>query len=385
MKTRNTTAKWLESQQTWRVRVRKNGQTKSFYSNKKGRKGQRECNLKADLWLNSNVIESSVLVKDFSRKYLDWKKERVSTSRYNNLKAYFNKTINDIIGNKRVSNLTEQDLQTVLDFMFKSGYSYAYTYALKNTLEELIKFARKNGITDLRPEFLEVQRRAKKEIRGTFTEEDLKILFSEDTTKCYGVEDKDIFINSYRFLALTGLRRGEMLGLKWSDIEQIPSITDQGAKTIVILHIERSINEYKEITSGKTDNTQRDIPLTDSAIQVLNEQGKMLRKLHITSEYIFCDRYGETPSPSYYSQRFKKYCEYHNLSRHKVHELRHTFISFNKDTMTLSQLKNCVGHSPRMETIATYGHALKSDLAVIRNELENSLLNDIFRQKMTAN
>ena len=379
--TRTTTAIWIPSKKKWRIRVRKDGQTKAFSSSKEGRKGQRECNAKADKWLKSNVIESTVKVEDFSKKYLEWKKDRVATSRFHNLESYFNKTINHVIGKKKVSKLTEQDLQNVLDYMRRNGYSYTYTVQLKNTLEEFVKFARKNGISDLRPEFLEVMKNEKSESRGTFSEEDMKKLFSVDTYIYRGKEEKDIFINSYRFLALTGLRRGEMLGLKWTDLEEIPTLTEDGAKVITVLHVQRAINEYLEITRGKTENTNREIPLTDAAIQVLEAQKQLLDELGITCEFIFCNKYGMTPNPNYYSQRFKKYCEYHNLTRHKVHELRHTFISFNKE-MSLSQLKNCVGHSPRMETIATYGHALKSDLTVIRNELEKSKLTDLFKENV---
>lgn len=372
--------KWNPKQKRWRIRVSKDGEIRAFYSSKEGKAGERECITKAYKWLNSDVIESKILVKDFSLKYLKWKSDRVGTSRINNLSAYFNKIINKHIGKKRVSKLTEQDLQRVLDKMMKQGYSYSYTVQLKNALEEFIKFARKTGITDLRPEFLEVLHKDRKEDRGTFTEDDMRTLFSEDTISYYGKEVRDIFIYSYRFLALSGLRRGEMLGLKWKDIQEIPTISENGIEILKTIHVERAINEYKETTRGKTDNTEREIPITSALIKVLESQKELMSEYGIKSDYIFCDRYGETPHPNYYSQRFKKYCETYNLSRHKVHELRHTFISFNKDTMTLSQLKNCVGHSPKMETIATYGHALKSDLTVIKNELENSKLNEIFKQ-----
>ena len=64
-KERTNTAKWSESRKLWRIDVQRDGVQKSFYSSVPGRKGQRECNAKADRWLDQGK-KSDARIKDLA-------------------------------------------------------------------------------------------------------------------------------------------------------------------------------------------------------------------------------------------------------------------------------------------------------------------------------
>lgn len=354
---RVSTAKWNEKKQSWQINVQKDGVRKSFYSGTKGRNGQRECNRKADDWLDDNITNQNVKVLNLSQDYLEEKQLNVGTSRYKNLQSIFNKWINSYLGKKKVANLSEQDLQDVLNEMYKKDMSYKRIQETKIAMCDFIKFARKNNITRLFPENLTVNKNAKKGTRNILNTDDINILFESDKTMKFEKEIKDEYINIYRFLVLTGLRRGELLGLKWSDIYN---------NTI---HIKRSVNEYKEVTEGKTENAQRKVPLTPLAKEVLEN----VQKNPHHTKYIFnFDDLSFVPSSITF--RFKIYAEYNKLSAHKIHELRHTFISLTDNHLPLNTLKNIVGHSKSMNTVGVYGHETDGEF-----EKANIIINDKFK------
>ena len=70
----------------------------------------------------------------------------------------------------------------------------------------------------------------------------------------------DDYINAYRFQLLTGLRPGELLGLRWADIK---------GGTV---YISRAVNILGEETQGKNQNAIRAFALSERARAVLDEQ-----------------------------------------------------------------------------------------------------------------
>ena len=348
---RINTATWLPKYNRWQIKVQKDGVRKTFYCSIPGRKGMRECHRKADQWLDENIVSSNLKVKELAAMYLEEKSLSVQTSRYKNIRGHLNKWIVPAIANKRIANLSEQDLQNILNDMYKQGKAKRTIQAVMETMSDFVKFARKNNLTKLYPENLTVNRLAK----GTKQKQsmdlaDLKILFSSDKTIKFGREVKDEWIYAYRFLALTGLRRGEMLGLKWEDVKEHT------------IEIKRAVNEYKEVTKGKTENAIRSIPITRKMQEVLEQ-------IPHRSEWIFWNGC----RPYTFSNRFRIYANYNGLSISTVHELRHTFITIYDDVLPINTVKSIVGHSKSMRTVETYGHVTQSQMESAKEILDKKM------------
>lgn len=355
MYTRTNTAKWLPKYNRWQIKVQKDGVRRTFTCPVPGRKGQIECNRKADTWLHQGIVNERTRVVDLYESFIKEKSIHVGTSRLNNIRSYFKARIFPYIGRQRVSALTEQDLQDILNDMYLKGYSFHTISDTKSMLVEFIRFARKNNLTTMTPENLFVSKKASRGIKKILQPEDLTILFTEDTTMMYGKIISDPLIHAYRLLVVTGLRRGELLGLKWSDIRE---------HTITI---KRSINEYGEVTEGKTENSQRTIPLTDLAQAILD-------KIPHIDDYVF----GREFNPPYLLSRYKVYAEFHDLSARTLHELRHTFISMVDSDMPLNVLKDVVGHSDTMNTVTQYGHVVNGEI-----EKAGDIINEKFQKWVT--
>lgn len=68
---RTNTATWYESQRRWQIKVQKNGIRKTFYSGVTGKAGQRECNAKADAWLDDGVENPNAKLSRLTAEYLE--------------------------------------------------------------------------------------------------------------------------------------------------------------------------------------------------------------------------------------------------------------------------------------------------------------------------
>ena len=146
----------------------------------------------------------------------------------------------------------------------------------------------------------------------------------------------------------TGLRRGELCGLKWRDFD-----SETGT-----LNVRRTIHMKKGggLSEGdtKTYAGMRAILLPKSTVQLLRE-----RKRAALTEWIFPDPLKpENPThPGGAYRRLKKLLEEAGLPNIRFHDLRHTFathaLAGGVDAKTLSGI---LGHTKASFTLDTYAH-----------------------------
>lgn len=159
--------------------------------------------------------------------------------------------------------------------------------------------------------------------------------------------NEEWYICLWRWLLCTGMRPGEALGLRWSDI-------DNGVVTI-----KQSINYRGRTTEGKNDNARRSFALNSILEGILTDQKN--RTWRLNSEYIFCNHAGKSA---------KQTDAIHSWNRIRAdlgtkaspYSLRHTFISYMAMDMPEESLKKLVGHSTSMDTYGVYGHAVNGDM-----------------------
>lgn len=364
---RTNTAVWMEKYNRWQIKVQKDGLRKTFYSSTPGRTGQREANAKADAWLDENVINTRLNVEKTTAEYIEQLKLTTSKSHYIQYEYYINNWINPKIGRLKIEALNEQHLQSIINFAYNKGLSKKTLQNIKGCMASWLKFCRMNKYTTLFPENLSIPKGAATKGKAILQPEDVKKLFLSDVTLRKGSEQYDIYINAYRFQVLTGMRPGEIIGLKWSDIK---------GKDV---NLKRSINVYGEVTKGKNDNARRSFQLTDFSQQVLNDQKEMLKQNGITSNFVFPNEYGDNVAEKTYYQRWRKYRDYNKLSaKTTLYELRHTFVSITK-SLPEGYLKQLVGHSKDMDTYGVYSHEMGSDkdtAAKMIQDIFEGLIND---------
>ena len=217
---------------------------------------------------------------------------------------------------------------------------------IKATISSFIKFCRKTGATTMLCENLSIPKGARYRGKKVLIPKDLKTLFSSDTTIHRGKLVKDSLINAYRLQVVSGLRPGELLGLKWDDV------------TPTTIYIKRSRNKYNDITDGKNENAIRAIGMNDYMMDILESQ----KRCGNNSEFIF------DVSQKAYRDAFKRFCEANNMQYVTPYELRHTFVSIVKQ-LPIGDVKEIVGHSKNMDTFGIYGHEMAGDRERVSKEV----------------
>ena len=160
-------------------------------------------------------------------------------------------------------------------------------------------------------------------------------------------EAKDSGVFALYYIDLTtGLRRGELLGLKWSDID-----LEKGD-----LRVQRQIGRIdgKIIEMPlKTKNAYRTLPLSADAISVLMQQ----RRKTGNSEWVFPSPTGGPMSPDSVLHMLQRVLKRAGLPRIRFHDLRHTFATMAlQNGVDVKTVSSMLGHYSAGFTLDTYAH-----------------------------
>lgn len=347
MARRTNTAVWEEKHSRWRIAVQKDGVRKQFYSSTPGRTGQREANAKADAWLEDGIAVKASRVEQAGKLWLASVELTTSHTNYRPRESRWRVWVLPVIGQKRVTALTDQDLQNVVDHAQAGGLSRKTLQSLAGDLTAFCKYCRKAKLSTFRPEDVVIPAGARLKGKKVLQPDALAKLFQVDTTLYYRKRIQDPYINAYRFQVLTGLRPGELLGLRWADIR---------GNTV---QVSRSINIEGTETKGKNQNAVRAFALSDRARAVLEQQ----RQITGSKDSVF-----DLVSEAYYYKRWQVYCRANGIPPLSVYELRHSFVSVIK-SLPAGEVKTLVGHSQNMDTFGVYAHTLTGDAAATAQDV----------------
>lgn len=378
IKERTNEAKWLEKEGRWYIQIMRGGILRRFYSTIPGRKGKIDAEKQADEWIASGLRDGSVKIDDLFARFIgDMRKNDLYTTQY---AGYGRLYILPEIGDRRIGTIREQDLQEILTNQYLRGLSKHTLQNIRGCISSFMRFCRASGYTDLRPELLRVNKKAPCGKKRSMQPDELRILFSSEDTLLYKKKIFDWYIYAYRFLVTTGMRPGEMCGLRWQDISEDGTVS-----------ICESYNNDRQMTTGKNENARRTFSLNEEAIRALEGQKRLLKEMSIVSPWVFPRQIdGEISTQQKILRSFHKFCEYHMIPHTTLYELRHTYVSVNKE-MPTELLKSQVGHSESMRTLDVYGHELKGErerAAAYSTEAFRSILgNDLpeTREKPTTN
>ena len=174
---------------------------------------------------------------------------------------------------------------------------------------------------------------------------------------------------AFRLGALFGLRRSEVLALRWDDV-------DVEAKSLRIDESLVATNEGPAWSNAKNERSRRVIPLDDDTVRALTRRRaeQAAERLAAGSEWedndlIIATRTGRLVLPRSYDRALATIVDNAGLPRLTSHGLRHTaathMVQGARDVGELRAIADLLGHSPEM-LMNTYAHVLpQSQTAVV--------------------
>ncbi|MEU3014712.1 tyrosine-type recombinase/integrase [Nocardia asteroides] len=166
------------------------------------------------------------------------------------------------------------------------------------------------------------------------------------------------------FLALCGLRRGEIGGLRWSGV-------DFKAKTITV-HIGRAAAGGKAVEDDpKTEASERTLPMDDEMVDVLRRARRrqaadklQLGKAYQDLGYVACNEDGTPFHPDTLTHKWAKAARAAGVRHIRLHDARHTCgTTMHLRKVPMAVIAAWLGHADASVTARIYAHSQADALA----------------------
>lgn len=322
----------------------------------------KELQAKVNGVIDLKLTKTKLKVDEWFTKWLTYIEALRKPATYNQYRDIYKKHIKPAIGNRKLSTVQPNDIQDVILMMNKkttktrkkvkgkweevdTGKTLS-TWTMKHA-RKIMNIAFEKAVKDKLIPINPVQdiEIPKKQAKPR------KTLNSEELTKLYRELERSRWIWSAKFMLVTGVRRGELLALRWSDIDMVN-------KRITI----DESNSSTGLDDTKSSKVHY-VPLSKLMQKYLEGQKQMLKdennpileneKLKKT-DLIFPNKNGIMLQPGSYYTMLSRYAADAEIKANP-HALRHTFVYMNRKKLSLKEIQNILGHDESTTTLDIYG------------------------------
>ena len=307
-----------------------------------------------DLWKND---EDNPTIKELFDSWNTWKlnSSKIEKATYDRITFLYNRHF-DIFGKKRIKSVSPEEFEEFLEKEVEREHLTSKSFSnLKSLTRGILKFAKKRGYISFNVDamlseidvsdkaFLKIVKEDKAEV---FNEEELYDL----TT--YLKDNLDIKNQAILLMRVTGMRVGEIVGLKPCDI----------GKDYIFVHR----TETRSIDDGKVSYVVRNFPKTNASIRsvVIPREYEwlltLLRKGSEDDQFVFMEK-GKRLTGESVRDRLIRICNKLEIFRKTPHKLRKTYISMLLDSgIDTRTIMDQVGHADIAISEAYYHRNRKS-------------------------
>ncbi len=340
------------------------------------RRAEEKCKeLLAEWEKKLSLNNSEQLFTDFLKEWLEHHRHNIASTSY---AEYFNIVHKIVIPyfqehekGLTLFNLEPRHIQNFYSYRMREHNTGAKTVVKYNAvIHKALDFAVKMKRIEENPaEIVELPKMAEHRA-DYYSAEELKMLLEKS--------EGTLLEPVVKLAVWFGLRRGEIIGLRWSSI-------DFDAK---ILSVTGTIKDKTESgthafysDTAKTKSSIRSFPMDDemvSYLQNLKAQQDKRRKMkaynHNWDDFVCVKNNGDLIRPGYVSMTFPKLCEECGLRRLKLHELRHSNISLLiSNGVSMKEAQSWAGHSNFGTTANIYSHVAEASKAKLTNTISSIL------------
>lgn len=334
-----------------------------------------------------NLTNDSITLDEWFEKWLTIHK--FNTICLNSKRHYisvYKKHISPQLGGRKLSEINQLMIKDVINGLVKKGYQYETQNKVKIIMIDMFDkaimddFARKNPARGI------------KIIRKDEDIKDIRVLTIEEQQEFFNCCKGTFYDNLFTVAINTGLRPGEVVALKWSDIDfdkKEISVT----RTLLYQKLEGDSKKEFHFDPPKTKTSKRVVPINRQAIIALKKQkiqadivkAKSPKFKDVPEEFkdlLFTTKYGTPINAVIYVDAISRIIEEINLIKDPLEEMekftphcfRHTFATRCFESgVPAKTVQDYLGHASIKMTMDLYTHVLDSQKYEGINKLENTM------------
>ena len=299
------------------------------------------------------VADSKITLEDWFHTWIqEYKVNQVKKGTYELYGKYFLFYIKNTIGSRRMTELRGEHIQRLYNDLVKKEIAVPTIKIIDSILNGCLKQAVKNGIIERNPASLATIPRETREKKPRVLTVEEQNAFMEYAKESY----------LYHFFALalrTGMRVGEITGLKFSDIDRTENVIR------IRRTLKYAVGEGFSEDTPKTGTSKRDIPLTEDMAAIISEQRAAYKENIISFDgYVFHLPNGQPLKRARVQYEITRITKKMNqdgiqIEHFTPHCFRHTFATRAiENGMNPQTLKVIIGHSTLAMTMDLYAHVL---------------------------
>lgn len=306
---------------------------------KKKRKRERR-KVDAQRWLNNhlhNPIQGhNITINELIDQYLEiHAKPTLKKTTLNMYTQVLDRHVRPCIGCSKVRSISSIDIQKILSDKSNSGLSDQTVKHIYSLIKRIYNFAAKHDLIEKNPINRVAPPKIKRKQMRTWTKEEAHIFLNSI--------QNEIYFHIFVLALTTGMRQGELLGIRWQDI----NFENQ---TLSVVQAVSQVKGHTFISTPKTG--QRIIKLSSFALESLPTPRKRRGLVLVTKT-------GKPLSPRNLLRWFRKKTNDLKLPYIRFHDLRHTAATFLlEENVHPKIVQEMLGHSTIQLTLDTYSHII---------------------------
>jgi len=338
-----------------RIQVKKRG----FKSEKEAKKALRDVQVTADK--GTYVQPTKTSFGNYIQEWFQNRKGGFVRLHAENVERNINRHIIPIIGNVQLADLNVMHIERLIGQLRQKGLSESTIKKIYTLISSSLISATKKDIIPKNVAMLADNKpKVKRKQVSVWDTHEVKSFL--DFTKEFGTR----YYITYHLALMTGMRQGEILGLRWQDIDFERNI----------ITVRQSLDhDGKDFGPPKTESSIRSItidPKTSEALkshqQLVEHDRSLASELYAEYDLVAPTNSGKPCSPRYLDKLFDRLKELSGMRHITFHDLRHTHASLLlKNNVHPKVVSERLGHSSIQITLDLYSHLfpnMQEDAAV---------------------
>ena len=308
--------------------------------------------------------EDKLTVSDWFYSWLfDYRKQDLKTKSFQRYHGIYKNYIeNTDFGNIKLNDLRTTHLQRHYKKLLDNGVTPTTIRQINTNLKTCLNEAERQGY--IQKNWCKLVTLPKKE-----DNKEVKVLTKQEQEKFLEAIKGHELELLYIVALGTGLRIGEILGLKWSDIDfkNNELHVNRSLQKAAIYEDDKIVRYEVQETTPKTKNSLRTIPVPQNIIKKLiahkkeqNELILLLQEEYDNKNYVFCNKLGKPIEDKRPGRNLKTILTSISIEPIKFHALRHTYATrLFEAGIPPKTVQHLMGHSDIETTMNIYTHVMK--------------------------